>query len=469
MSKTWIALVCATLLSGPAEAADFAKVGPLASAESIMTARGQLREDGIEFAVEIRGSERAGTWTADLAPDFMIMSNASESTITDYALKRLITQDAIKHSFTNTSLYAIVDFFVAETYNRRILNQILSKANIKERSQDAFWTQSELHVVDSTDGVPAIVRSPRKDGAAFSYQGKEIASYALSAQPVTNDQRRWLARYLTMNTALHPSIIAEIASSGHMPSRISYIRSPMHNGDSVEMAFKPATSLQVAYSLRKDLKLEPLQTTLRPVIMQNTLELMATAAKGQAPGRRNETDFHAAIDTALRKGQVFQALVLMFEMNEQYGEGSLTCTKPCSSGTDVAAAAKSDARAVALVGALEPKSKAEMEAAIKTLTAMKRDDLSNAYVIDDFLANDLVEMGKSDEALPLFAAAVKGNSYLAGYYKDVGDVYRFNFHPDLAWFCYDVGRALPGGVDAPVISQMNNYETQLEAKNPQFF
>ena len=158
------------------------------------------------------------------------------------------------------------------------------------------------------------------------------------------------------------------------------------------------------------------------------------------------------------------------EINEQYGPQAGDCPKPnaCHSLKEIFIAAKSDLRTQAMVQALQP-SKGEVDAAIKMLKGIKHDGLSNPYVLDDFLANDLVAAGRSDEALPLFVIAIRGNPYMAGYYKDLGDLFRFSFEPDLAWFCYDLGRALPGGANAPVISEMNTYEDGLAKKHPELF
>ena len=90
-------------------------------------------------------------------------------------------------------------------------------------------------------------------------------------------------------------------------------------------------------------------------------------------------------------------------------------------------------------------------------------------MIDDFLANDLSEVGQNAEAMPLFANAIKGNPYLAGYYKDLGDAIRRTYQPDLAWLCYDLGRLIPGAADAPVISGVTTHEAMLARKYPEFF
>ena len=95
------------------------------------------------------------------------------------------------------------------------------------------------------------------------------------------------------------------------------------------------------------------------------------------------------------------------------------------------------------------------------MRALKRDDVDNPYVVDEFLANSLIAARHPADAAPLFVAAIRGNPYMPAYYKDLGDLYLISFRPALAWLCYDLGRALPGSAQAPVISKMNDYEAQL--------
>ena len=194
------------------------------------------------------------------------------------------------------------------------------------------------------------------------------------------------------------------------------------------------------------------------------------AVAGRAPGLRSAADYRAAIEAAFAQGRNFQAALTAFEFILQYGQSAAGCAPStnCHTLKDVFAAAQSDPRGPALFSALDARNDGK-EAAVAVLRAMPRDGLDNPYVLDDFLANDQAATGHGEAAAPLFAAAIKGNPYIGGYYKDLGDFLRFSFEPDAAWLCYDLGRALPGGSDAPVISTMNTYEADLAAHYPDFF
>jgi hypothetical protein len=130
--------------------------------------------------------------------------------------------------------------------------------------------------------------------------------------------------------------------------------------------------------------------------------------------------------------------------------------------------AQKDARANAVLHALGTE-KADRTKAIAEMRAVRHDDVTNGYVIDDFAGNMMGAAGQQSDAVPLVANAVRGDPYVAGYYKDLGDLFRTAFNPYPAWICYDLGRVLPGGPAAPVIDSISEHETRLARDFPQFF
>lgn len=473
MSK--FALCFAGLLAiAPASAAELSQIGPLASGKSLLAARAQIKEDGVETTVKMTGGDKPDTVTLDIAEDFAVAYHVTNGTIYDFAQRRLLVLDDKARTVRNASLYAYVDFAVSETANRRMQRGALKTVKVTGDTAmlDPFWVQSELHIMAPQDGSPIIVRRADKDGSVhFSYDKKEVASYSLSKQVLTKAQSATLAKYLRYASTLHPTIIDEIAASGRMPSRIAFDQPPMRKLPQAVWVFEKPIVVKSVYPVRDGIKPDaaPTGSDVGSTTVRDLLPVMQSAITGNAPGRKSAADFHAAIDAAMNKKKFFQAAVLGFEFNLQYGAAEADCAAPCHSLKDVFAAANADPRTQVLVKALQPANADELEASIKALTDLKRDDLSNPYMIDDFLANDLSESGHNTEALPLFANAIKGNPYLAGYYKDLGDVFRRSFSPDLTWLCYDLGRMLPGGANAPVIGHVTEQEAELVKAYPEFF
>ncbi|HEX3675531.1 MAG TPA: hypothetical protein VHU87_14770 [Rhizomicrobium sp.] len=457
---------------GAAEAADLSQVGPDATAHALIAARPAVKEPGFEFVYAMAGGGASGTMTVDMAQDFTVVTRSpTVATIYDYALRRILTIDDESHDFQNISLYAMVDFFAHETANRRYLRGVMAQLHTPADTNEPFWVQSELHVMDPEDGVPKIVRRAAKDGSVrFLYAGKEVASYSPSKQALTPEQGAAFARVLRMNSNLHPTIIAAIVASGHLPQRLTFALAPILKKPLAVWTLQSAAAVQDAY---------PLQSGAHPVLLPPgdaaaaplapLLPVMRAAIAGTAPGMKTAAQYHALIEAALAKQKLFQAALLALELNLQYGAAAANCASPCHGLKDVFTIANGDVRVQALLKALQPANGAALDASIQALTDLKRDDLSNAYVVDDFLANDLVEAGHPDQAIPLFAGAIKANPYLFGFYKDMGDAYRLGYDPVLAWLCYDMGRSLPGAATSPLFADMPAYEADLVKKYPQFF
>ncbi|HTQ12245.1 MAG TPA: hypothetical protein VMH86_00110 [Rhizomicrobium sp.] len=454
--------------TAPNTVADFTLIGPLADAKAIRAARPALTEPALEFTVKQTGGDGSETRTVDLAGDFTVDYGDTSGTLTDYALRRVVALDDKAKTFRNYSLYATVDFDMLETANRRYQRGALGALNLagKTHALDAYWVQAELKIVDPQDGAPALVRRRAKDGSVhFLLAGQDVASYALSKAALTGAQSASLAHYLRMASGLHPAIIAEIQASGRLPARVAFAMPPMRKAPAAQWIFGAGRAVKAVYPLREGTPLDAAGEagTLAPLV-----PLMQAALAGAAPGKRSAADYDAAIAGAMTKRSYFPAFILAMEKRLQYGAAAACAGSDCPTLADVVKAAGADPRTDALKTALAARGEA-LAGAIATLAAMKRDDLSDPWMLDDFLANTYVEAGEPVRALPLFESALRANPYIPGFYKDLGDAYRQAWQPNLAWFCYDTGRALPGGAESEVLSHITALEADIARKHPEFF
>jgi hypothetical protein len=462
-----------------AAAADLSQVGPQATAAQIVAAHGSAQEPALKlvFTVEDNVSP-PHPMTVESAPGFLYIEESGHGTLYDYRIRRVIGLDSARHVFTNSSLYALVDFYAAETASRRFERGALGAMKAPDQAilMDPFWVQSELRIVDPDDPPASIDQSKTASGAFyFSSHDKPAASYVLSSKPLADGDKPGFARLLRMRAAIHPRIADTLVASGMLPQRLSFIMPPVMKKPDVTWTLQSADHVTADYPLTADYSAEPLPSDSKDATVQSLralLPVMLAATSGSAGhGPRSVADYQAAIDGALRARKPFQAVLLSLELTLQYGaqaDCAAAARFVCHSSKEVFAAAAKDRRTQDLKRSLQSPP-AQLDSAIKLLRGLKRDDVSNGYVVDDFLANDLVAAGHGDQALPLFLGAIKGNPYLGGYYKDLGDLFRRSFQPDLAWLCYDLGRALPGGAGAPVISDMNGFEQKLAEKYPEFF
>jgi len=476
----WKACLAATVLTCvgalPGHTADLAQVGPQASAAQITAARGNLSEPILRIVFDVSGGSHTApaTMTIDLAPDYVFVRDEKSSTIYDYKLRRIIELDEPQHRFSNGSLYATADFRFAETFNRRYERRLLSAAKVEQAADmfDPFWVQSELHVMDPADPVPVVDRRSATDGIHFSYKSNEIAAFSFSEEKIGASEKTAFGHVLQERTILHPSIIAALLADDRLPERLSFAMPPIRKKDAELWVLRSAGRMTATYPLTGDYVAEQTKAGIGSTALAGLVPFMLDAVAGRAgSGPRPVAQYHALIDEALRKKAGLQAVLLAFEVNEQYGEPSLACvgqTPACHSMKDVVTQSQADPRVNDLIHSFEIE-RATPNDAIKLRQNLRRDDVINGYVIDGFIGNALGSTGHADQALPLLIGEVRGDPYVAGYYKDLGDLFRRSFKPAEAWLCYDLGRVLPGGPSAPVINTINGYEAQLAAKLPQFF
>ena len=306
VARLTVGLVCASLsLTASASAADFTKIGPQATADKLLAARPALQEPAIAFVYKIEGSGTPDLLTVNIATDFTIVERGLESRIYDYALRRIVVVNKSANTMQNGSLYALADFFAAETFNRRYQRRLLSSLHTADAANmmDPFWVQSELHVMDAEDGIPAIDRRADSDRSVhFSFAGAEVASYTLSKQVLSLAERAGLAKFLRMNSSLHPTIIDDIAASGFLPQRLSFALPPMHKMPNAIWTLQSVSSAKVTYPIEADAR-PILGPATKPLV--ELLPTMQAAVAGQTPSLRSAEDYRAGIESAMSAGNLF--------------------------------------------------------------------------------------------------------------------------------------------------------------------
>ncbi len=458
-------------------AADLNQTGPQASAAQIIAAHGPVESTALHITFSEKLDQNpAHTVTADIADTYIFVKRPDQSVLTDYALKRVIFIDNTKRTFVNISLYAEAERHYAEAYNRRFLRKMLAKAGVNNAPPDmrnAFWAQQELGVEDPEDGAVEISATSAEGGSTkFTSAGEVVANFTPSDNHLSLAERAEFSRFLYGSASLHPQIINAILASGAVPKQLFYVTMIVGKRKSVQWTLSSVARSTAAYPLEPESANKSLSVGPSDQAVADLMPVMLSAVAGKAPGMRSLSDYNSQIDGALKQDNYFEAFLTYLEMTLQYGQGAGICkadqTAGCHRSSDLADAAKKDLRTATLVQALATE-KSDAAKAIAMERSIDRTGVSNSYVVDDFLGSTLADTGRGQEAIPLFSNAIRGNPYVAGYYKDFGDFFRESFHDDLAWLFYDFGRELPGGPNAPVISDINGYESFLEKNVPQFF
>jgi tetratricopeptide (TPR) repeat protein len=400
-----------------AHAADLKKTGPLAPSESLIAARVAVDEPALEFSYAI------GTGAPQPTPQPAPQPTPQPTMVTFDLAKDYSVAD-------NDRMLTIYDYAL-----KRVL--------LLDDKGHSFRNLSLYAVVASSPG-----------GAD--------ATFEPSKQALDKDQAQGLAKLLRTFTPLSPAAIARIQASGYLPQTLSIGTGTAAQSWTLQSSVKVTAAYPLMASARPP---KPDPSGVQKAFGDAAGAVMAAGA-GQ--GAHTQQDLRADIEKALAAKHPFQGLLLSYEMMDRYGSADCAKAKPCHSLKAVEALAARDPRSAVLRAATNPK-KGRLQASIAALKAMKRGDLTAAYMLDDLLARDLVAAGRKADAMPLLISALKAAPTVPVFYKDLGDLWRANGEPALAWDAYDLGRIADGTSVSPATLAINGYEAGLEEKYPELF
>lgn len=458
--------------------AQFGRVvaGPDASAAEIRAAHGESIAPVRRLTFEVSGGfENPSGLRVDLGTDYIYTVRSDRDELLDFKLRRHIIISSDRQTFANTSIYADIAFRVNEAQNCQYLSKVLGSVGMKP---DAVPTVSpidaatQLGLVLPGTAEQHIDQITDANGTVhFSYQGKELAHVHFGSNRIIKSEQVGFARFLRWEVTLHPQIADAIIADGRFPDELSYLEYKGSESKFQTLTLKTNETAMTDYPLPATYSSDFFQgATSERTELNNLLPIMLSAVAGRAGGGpRSAASYREAIEAASQRGDKLQAMVLILELSLHHGNNALSCAPdtrpPCHSLKEIARIAENDPQGQSLLQTLTYNG-ANAANGVPLLRKIDRRGLSDPYMIDIFLANDL---GHNKDAEELYASAIRGNPYIVGFYKDFGD-YCFNEY-DMwdAWLLYDLARDLPDARDTPMLDAVDTLEHRLANDFPQFF
>ncbi len=202
---------------------------------------------------------RPGTVTFDLAQDFSVVDAGDVLTIYDYALKRVIVLNDKAHTYSNNSLYGLVDSL---------------------------------------------------GGAGVD------ASFEPSKQAIGKDESARLAKLLRAVTPLAPTAIDRIVASGYLPQTLSFGSGKAAMTWTLQMSAAVGDAYPLASSARPP---NPDPSDGQKALGEAYTAALAEIAGKTSSLLRTREDVRAAIESKLAGKHPFQALLLALDMPEEFG------------------------------------------------------------------------------------------------------------------------------------------------------
>lgn len=455
--------------------------GPWLDAAALRAARDAAPGPQLHLLFDLhRGQAAAVPLAVTLGTDYVDWVEEGRETLYDFRLRRRLMLDRKARTFTNLSLYGDVAFRRFELDKRIELAKMYGEAMGGDPPLELrpFWIESDVGLIGAAKVEPKIMQKHLPDGAvSFRFGDDEVALFAPAGEAVPEALRKSFARFLRLKLPVHPAILAAVTLDGRLPKRLVYISDAGGTRHPAGLVLRSSVRGMGDYPLPADFAPRPLAGQAQDeeaLGLRGLLPLMLQAVAGKAAGGpRSLASYRHAADDALRHGQPYAAELLLAESALQFGADAGDCTVgpggvPCHDAAELGRIFAADPRAATLYRAQtdEPKDPKE---AVALWQSIRRDDVPAGYVIDAFLADRLSAEGKRQDAMGAFARALQGNPYLAGVYRGLGDHFLRASRTDLAWLCYDLGRALPGRDPRDPLAAIDQLESDLASDYPEFF
>lgn len=374
-------------------------------------------------------------------------------TIFDFSTKTIITLDSAKHTWTEVPLYWNISYRAAEKENREYLRKTLEKTDVKFNELNQFEIESLFSLGGGAPLIPPIEVKQNKNGYAFTYNKKEVATFELGSEKIPNDIRQTYNKYVLYNFSLHPEIRKKLLGEDFIFKNLHFQMMPLPGTQYIET---------LTFISAKEIDDEKMQIPAGYTEFFAKGKLGEVLAASQDISKRKSKEFYQSeIDKLIQNKNHLDAFLAMSAYMFQYNVDPIEYAKKILKDTP------KDSPLWALIKNLRVKSKEDYQRSIIALEGISKKNLEFGYVIDVFVANNYAKLGNSDKAIDRMLNALTINPFMVGPLKDLGDFYYVKFEMETAWQIW--GEALKLDPTHPMLEPIVKYEKALEKDFPEFF
>ncbi len=388
--------------------------------------------------------------TVTLEARRVVVAGSDATTVYD-ATRRRDVVDNKSRTRVDHSLYDVPAFRTIE-YRRVGLSRAMAVAKIDDGTT-AVDLEQNLGFQE-----PSSPLQVAEDGVDRTFSGptRVFCRISLAATVVKADEARMFVQMLRHAIAVHPQVLAGIASANAIPERmVAVSRQFSEETQTVtvrsihETADAPIDASTIPRR-RATASSQPIDRALDRATALDAADVSRTLARA-----RDE------IAVALRDGRLLDAMLGIIEWGLTSGEPLVWATP------EQRARVGADAAVASLSRALAATTKDETTAALPVLEGLHSQAATKAYVLDIFIANDRKTLGQPVVARDLLLNVLAVNPLIAGVYKDLGDCELMQFDTVRAWRAWDSGRRLfPRFAN---FTAVDRFEQSLLSEHPEYF
>jgi hypothetical protein len=386
-----------------------------------------------------------GTLRATLGPRRVEVEEGGRRIVVDYERERVLSIDAQGRA-RESSLLATFAFVDMEMRNRTKIHAALKAGGAKELTESPREVSILFGVLAEGDATQVTTAA---DGAAtvFSDRDEELARWTPSAETLDDAQRASLSRFLQRRCALHPSAREMIVADGHAPAAFRFRRHDAGVRSTTELTLV-AAHRTAAPALPGGARFfddeDPVARVAKRVL---------DPSKEDVAARLGRDDFLRLSREARTAGRYEDAGLLLVECSLQ------TAADVSDALRELRSDEASRARVDSALGAISIRDPAKE---LDALGRLDRSVFSRPQVIDVFRANCLASTSRPGEARRVMLGALERSPWLAGGWKDLGDMCYALFETEHAWSAWKAGRR--ANPDHPMWKQVRDFENVLRKR-----
>jgi hypothetical protein len=428
------------------------------AALALFVSSGALAAVGLEVEVESRplkdGAPQAGQERVRIEDKLLVVETGAQRVVLDFAARRKYAVDLRARTYSDSSLFPDAGFRSFEILNREMLARAL-EATEPGKAKDAIaLAEHELSVLHPRQRSKLDV-----EGTGFRVGSVQVFRFEEKGSALSDADAAGLVRYLRYFKGGHPVALRALQARRVAPAELAMVSGPFQSMQStlrvrvVPLEQAPAASLQGLRKVPAPASRMLPQDLAGAAFRIGEATFAEISRNVEGSGRRAEeliaqgkaaAGFYAALEYLLQGGPAE-------EIMRKHRDAFM-------------AAPELQAVMPALNNAPD---KEGAEKAIAALAAARARAGEEARILAVFEANHHLALGRAPQAAELLAGALRANPYLAGAWKDLGDLLFRQWEPGAAWTCWDAGRRIaPRFANLEAIGQ---FEQRLLRDLPEYF
>jgi len=404
----------------------------------------------------------------------------------DFARRRRIVLDEAARTYRQESLFATVGFRHMELANRELGRSVIAAGKGDTAEFEPVMVEHHLSVLDTSRGRTIDSETPRSGGLRGFFrsviggskrndisvvseqghtvfataEGRRLFSFSDEGTDAAPEQVRQFVQFLRYVYQGHPLILERLASGDRIPRDLHFFARQPFESPGHEVSLR-VHALDVVPD-DAALPLEGLRRVLRSSDDSPVNASIERVLLGEVPDRQEVmTRRMAEAKQSLQEGRELEGVLALMELSLESDVSPPELGALLQQETDI------HVQRLRAVLTQPPGNEAEARAVVSTYVELREPAGNRAHVLNTFQAGTHRALQEDEEALGQLLDAIEVNPFLAGAYKDLGDLYLSEYATGDAWMCWEAARKL--APDHRLLKDVNEWEATLVAGHPEYF